>query len=72
MDVRMAGHGLATEQASEEVLADAVRCRVHESLGNVTTANAHFGQAAAILTERRRIKENTIHRRRLINVIQAA
>jgi len=41
--------------------------RVHESLGNVTPADAYFGRAHAILEERRRIKEQTIRQRRLLN-----
>ncbi len=46
--------------------------RVHESLGNVTPADAYFGRAPAILKERRRIKEETIRQRRLLNQSQAA
>ncbi len=46
--------------------------RVHESLGNVTPADAYFGRAPAILKERRRIKEETIRQRRLLNHSQAA
>jgi transposase InsO family protein/transposase-like protein len=46
--------------------------RVHESLGNVTPADAYFGRAPAILEERRRIKQATIHQRRLINQQTAA
>lgn len=46
--------------------------RVHESLGNVTPADAYFGRAPAILKERRRIKEKTIRQRRLLNQSQAA
>jgi transposase InsO family protein len=42
-------------------------CRVHESLGNVTPADAYFGRAPAILKERMRIKEETIRQRRLLN-----
>ena len=41
--------------------------RVHESLGNVTPADAYLGRAPAILEERRRIKEATIRQRRLLN-----
>ena len=41
--------------------------RIHESLGNVTPADAYFGRAHAILEERRRIKEQTIRQRRLLN-----
>ena len=46
--------------------------RVHESLGNVTPADAYFGRAPAILKERRRIKEETIRQRRLLNKSSAA
>ena len=46
--------------------------RVHESLGNVTPADAYFGRAPAILEERRRIKEDTIRQRRLLNQTRAA
>jgi putative transposase len=46
--------------------------RVHESLGNVTPADAYFGRAPAILEKRRRIKEETIRQRRLLNQTRAA
>ncbi|WP_026381931.1 integrase core domain-containing protein, partial [Afifella pfennigii] len=46
--------------------------RVHESLGNVTPADAYFGRAPAILEERRRIKDETIRQRRLLNQQPAA
>ena len=46
--------------------------RLHESLGNVTSADAYFGRAPAILEERRRIKEATIRQRRLLNQRRAA
>ena len=46
--------------------------RVHESLGNVTPADAYFGRAQAIFGERRRIKEETIQQRRLLNKRNAA
>ena len=39
--------------------------RYHESLGNVTPADAYFGRAAQILAERERIKRQTIEHRRL-------
>ena len=47
-----------------------VRC--HESIGNVTPADAYFGRAPAILEERRRIKTETLKQRRLLNQKQAA
>lgn len=46
--------------------------RVHESLGNVTPADAYFGRQAAILERRRKIKEATIRNRRLNHHGQAA
>ncbi|MEM9223536.1 MAG: IS3 family transposase, partial [Pseudomonadota bacterium] len=46
--------------------------RVHESIGNVTPADAYFGRAPAILEQRRKTKERTIRQRRLINLKQAA
>ncbi len=39
--------------------------RYHESLANVTPADAYFGRAAAILKQRERIKRLTIQHRRL-------
>jgi putative transposase len=39
--------------------------RYHESLGNVTPADAYFGRAADILREREHIKPQTIQHRRL-------
>ena len=39
--------------------------RYHESLGNVTPADAYFGRAATILEQRERIKRQTIELRRL-------
>ena len=38
---------------------------VHESLDNVTPADAYFGRAAIILKQRERIKRKTIEYRRL-------
>jgi hypothetical protein len=46
--------------------------RYHESLGNLTPADVYFGRGAGILSERRRTKENTMKRRRLIHRRQAA
>lgn len=37
----------------------------HESLSNVTPADAYFGRAAAIIKQRERIKQQTIEHRRL-------
>ena len=39
--------------------------RYHESLGNLTPADVYFGRAQTILTERERIKRQTIQQRRL-------
>lgn len=39
--------------------------RHHESLGNVTPADAYFGRASAIIEQRERIKRQTIKLRRL-------
>jgi len=46
--------------------------RYHESLGNVTPADAYFGRADAIIQQRERIKRNTINQRRLQHQKQAA
>ena len=46
--------------------------RCHESIGNVTPADAYFGRAEAIISERGRIKEEIMKRRRLINQRHAA
>ena len=46
--------------------------RVHDSLGNVTTTDAYFGGAPAILEERTRTKEQTIRQRRLLTQTCAA
>jgi len=39
--------------------------RYHESLKNVTPADAYFGRAQSILNKRERIKKQTIEHRRL-------
>ena len=41
--------------------------RYHESLGNVTPADAYFGRASDILAERNLIKRQTIQHRRLLH-----
>ena len=46
--------------------------RYHESLNNVTPADAYFGRAETILKRRERIKRNTIKQRRLQHQQQAA
>ena len=62
----------ALEAAIETFVDHYNHRRVHESLGNVTPADAYFGRAPAILKERRRIKEETIRQRRLLNKGRAA
>jgi putative transposase len=46
--------------------------RYHESIGNLTPADVYFGRGQTILTERRRIKQQTIQNRRLNHQRQAA
>ena len=46
--------------------------RYHESLSNVTPADAYFGRATAIIERRKRIKNLTIKNRRLNHQRQAA
>lgn len=46
--------------------------RYHESIGNLTPADVYFGRGETILTERRRIKQQTIQDRRLNHQRQAA
>ena len=46
--------------------------RYHESLNNLTPADVYFGRAEMILTERQRIKRQTIANRRLQHRLQAA
>lgn len=46
--------------------------RYHESLGNLTPADVYFGRGQAILTERERIKRQTIQQRRFQHQLQAA
>ncbi|MBE5075128.1 transposase [Erythrobacteraceae bacterium E2-1 Yellow Sea] len=41
--------------------------RYHESLNNVTPADAYFGRADAIIKQRERIKRKTIEHRRLLH-----
>ncbi len=62
----------ALEDTIETFVDHYNHCRVHESLGNVTPADAYFGRAPDILEERRRIKEETIRQRRLLNQTRAA
>jgi transposase InsO family protein len=62
----------ALEQAVEAFVEHYNHNRYHESLGNVTPADAYFGRDEAILSERRKTKETTMKQRRLINQKRAA
>lgn len=55
----------AIEQQIETFVEHYNHQRYHESLNNVTPADAYFGRAAAILKQRERIKRKTIQHRRL-------
>lgn len=46
--------------------------RYHESLSNVTPADAYFGRAQTILKQRERIKQHTLKQRRLLHSKLAA
>ena len=46
--------------------------RYHESLGNLTPADVYLGRDQAIINRRRRIKKDTMKKRRLANLRQAA
>jgi putative transposase len=46
--------------------------RYHESIGNLTPSDVSFGRAQTILSERERIKRQTIANRRLLHRQQAA
>jgi len=45
--------------------------RYHESIDNLTPADVYFGRGPTILTERERIKRQTIAERRLQYQLQA-
>jgi len=62
----------ALEEAVAAFIDHYNHVRRHESLGNITPADAYFGRGPAILEERRRIKERTLKQRRLLNQRQAA
>jgi putative transposase len=42
--------------------------RYHESLDNCTPADVYFGRAKEVLTKRAKIKKETLHQRRLLNL----
>jgi putative transposase len=48
-------------------VADYNHLRYHESIGNLTPADVHFGRGQTILIERERIKRQTIANRRLLH-----
>jgi len=62
----------ALEQAVDAFVEHYNHRRYHESLGNLTPADVYFGRANDILSERRKIKEETMKQRRLLNQRQAA
>jgi putative transposase len=62
----------ALEQAVGAFIDHYNHARCHESIGNVTPADAYYGRAPAILEERRRIKTETLKQRRLLNQQRAA
>lgn len=62
----------ALEQAISQFIDHYNHHRCHESIGNVTPADAHFGRGPQILEERRNIKEETLKQRRFHNQAQAA
>ena len=55
----------ALEEAVEAFVEHYNHRRYHESLNNVTPADAYFGRAPAIIKQRERIKRQTIEHRRL-------
>ena len=62
----------ALEQAVGAFVEHYNHRRYHESLGNLTPADVYFGRGDDILSERRKIKEQTFKQRRLLNQRQAA
>jgi len=57
---------------TETIVEHYNHCRYHESLGNLTPADVYFGRGHAILSETRKIKEETLRQRRLLNQALAA
>ncbi|HSR71836.1 MAG TPA: integrase core domain-containing protein, partial [Kiloniellales bacterium] len=62
----------ALEQAVEAFVEHYNHRRYHESLGNLTPADVYFGRSHDILSERSKIKEQTLKQHRLLNQKQAA
>lgn len=62
----------ALEQAVAAFVEHYNHGRYHESLGNLTPADVYLGRAAAILSERSEIKQQTIRQRRLLHQQNAA
>ena len=60
------------EQQIEAFVSHYNNHRYHESLGNLTPADVYFGRDQAIIERRRRIKEDTMKKRRLAHLRQAA
>ena len=60
------------EAEIDAFVADYNHRRYHESLGNLTPADVYLGRSPTILTERERIKRQTIANRRLLHRRQAA
>lgn len=57
----------ALEQAVGAFVEHYNHRRYHESIGNLTPADVYFGRAASILSERSKIKQQTIRQRRLLH-----
>ena len=62
----------AIEQAVEAFVEYYNHHRYHESINNLTPADVYFGRDQTILRERRKIKDQTMKQRRLINQQRAA
>jgi len=62
----------ALEQAVEAFVEHYNHARYHESLGNLTPSDVYFGRDEAVRRHRRKIKEETLKQRRLLNQMQAA
>jgi len=60
------------ERQIEAFITDYNNHRYHESLGNLTPADVYFGRDQVIIERRRRIKEDTMKKRRLAHLRQAA